>query len=340
VTSINTARDDRLPEEPVIARAGLHAMATNINIQVMNPGPEADQAIAAAGEVFTRVQAACTRFDPASPLMQANASGNDWHTVPWECFEAIREAAQAHVTTGGAFDPRVLDSLVALGYDHSLPFKTEHVELAAPAAAADPAALPQLPALIPPNELGRWQPGLDSERLAVRLGPRRVDLGGIGKGLAVRWASQILATAGSSHLVEAGGDCYLAGSGPLGNGWRVGIEDPHAQGAAAPVAVLELTDRGCATSSLKVRNWTLGDQRVHHLIDPRTGRSCEASLRAVTVVGPDTALAEVWSKALLIEGVRAIATLTDAHQLAAFWVDAQGQTHMSEKMRPYVIWEA
>jgi thiamine biosynthesis lipoprotein len=340
VTSIDTSREARPAPEPVISRRGFRAMATDVSFQVVEPGHGADQALAAAAEVFARVEAACTRFDPGSPLMQANAAGDEWFAVPRECFAAISEAALAHQETKGAFDPRVLDSLVALGYDRSLPFASERVELPARATTDDPAALPRLPDLTPPRDLGRWVPGLAPGTLSVRVGPRRLDLGGIGKGLAVRWASAVLAAAGTSHLIDAGGDCYLAGPGPLGSGWRVGVEDPNAGDGAEPLAVLELQDLGCATSSLRVRAWTLGTERVHHLIDPRTGRSCDPGLRAVTVVGPDTARAEVWSKALLIEGRDAISSLAHAHDLAALWIDADGRIGLSPAMHPHVIWES
>jgi thiamine biosynthesis lipoprotein len=319
-------------------------MATTVNLQVLDPGPDAEQALASAQEVFYRVEAACTRFDPGSPLMRANAAGEDWHVVPRECFDAIREAARAHHETGGVFDPRVHDSLVALGYDRSLPFGTGPVDL--PRAPA----LTRVPATAGSQHTDRrdgwdsWEPGLDEDRLAVRIGPRRIDLGGIGKGLAVRWASQVLAGAGAGHLITAGGDCYLAGAGPLGTGWRVGVEDPASdQDGADPLAVLELTDLGCATSSLKKRTWRAGGQVVHHLIDPRTGRSTGGQVRAVTVAGPDTATAEVWSKSLLIrgqDGPDAIASLARTHMLAALWVDSDGRVQVSDQLRPHLIWQA
>ena len=61
-------------------------------------------------------------------------------------------------------------------------------------------------------------------RLAVPAAP--VDLGGIGKGLALRWAAAgLVAEALTDFLLEAGGDRRR--SGRLGGEpWFVGIEDP------------------------------------------------------------------------------------------------------------------
>jgi thiamine biosynthesis lipoprotein len=317
-------------------------MATEVTIQVVEPGPGAEQAVAAAREVFHRVEATCTRFDPDSPLMQANRDPEQWCRVPEECFEALSEAARAHVLTDGAFDPRVLDALVALGYDRSLPFREGPVRLAgrasAPTPGRSPADLPEAPVIAPRPPAHPWRPGLNRRWLAVRLGPHRIDLGGIGKGLAVRRAAQALADAGSGRLVEAGGDCHLGGQGPDGNGWRVGVEDPR--GGTAPVAVLELSDVGCATSSLRVRSWQVGPSTVHHLIDPSTGRPAAGGLRSVTVVHADPGLAEVWSKALLVGGRDRIARQARAHGLAALWVDDTGGSGMSPAMTPHTIWTA
>lgn len=318
---------------PAPLSSSFRSMASRVTLQVIDPGPNAPKALQAARQVFDRVEAACTRFDPESPLMRANASGRAWHPVPPECYLAVVEAARAHLETGGLFDPRVLDSLIALGYDRTLPFASGPVDLvtSAPAGPAD-LHLPAHSSITQP-----WRPGLDPRTRSVRLGPRRIDLGGIGKGLAVRLAGLELAGAGRAQLVEAGGDCLLGGAGPLGHGWRVGVEDPA--GGSEPVAVLQVRDTGCATSSLRVRSWRLDGEQVHHLIDPRTGRSARGGLRSVTVLDPDPARAEVWSKALLIVGAQRISALADEQGLAALWVDDRGCVDFTESMASSVIWE-
>jgi thiamine biosynthesis lipoprotein len=312
---------------PAELTATFTAMATKVTLRVVDPGPGAHQAMAAAEEVFRRVESACTRFDPTSALMRANAQGGTWCAVPRECFLALAEAARAHEQTGGLFDPRVLRTLVTLGYDRSLPFADGPVR-----TGGDP------PAGLPPQALRRpWRPAFDDTRQAVMVGPESVDLGGIGKGLAVRWAAQALAEAGTGHLVEAGGDCHVAGRSPDGDGWRIGVEDPA--GESWPLAVLQLRDMACATSSVRLRTWQASGRTVHHLIDPRTGTSAAGGLRSVTVVGDDPARAEVWSKSLLIAGRDTVAGLAGDHGLAALWVDDDNRTGHTPLMAEYVIWE-
>lgn len=315
------------------------SMNTDVHIEVAEPTVSAPRAMELARHVFCDIEATCTRFDPDSALMRANDAGRQWFDVPAVCYLAIAEAHAAHRETDGLFDPRILQSLVSLGYDRTLPFDRGPVTVVPSTSPSQPPTL-----IADQHHVGAapWIPGLDPTRSAVRIGPQPIDLGGIGKGLAVRLAARELAGAGAAALVEAGGDLAVLGAGPDGTGWIVGVEDPLAEGSGGsgeePVAVLNLVDTSCATSSLRKRTWTVAGQRRHHLIDPRTGASSDSGLRSVTVVMPDAARAEVWSKALLIAGAGRIAALAQERQLAALWVDDAGRHAMSAAMVPLVIW--
>jgi Membrane-associated lipoprotein involved in thiamine biosynthesis len=166
-----------------------------------------------------------------------------------------------------------------------------------------------------------------------------VDLGGIGKGLALRWAARRAATilGSTGFLLEAGGD--IASHGLFGDArWSIGIEDPT--GGQEPVAVCVLErDQAIATSSVLVGRWLDPDGRpVHHLIDPKTGAPGGAGLAAVTVAFPDPAWAEVWSKALFLEGAVGIAAAARRRGLSAWWVDEAGELSMTPAARQQTGW--
>lgn len=303
----------------VTARA--RAMATDINVSAWGGDPELlRSSMDGALQVFHDVEAQCTRFDNGSPLMRANAAGESWTRVPPACFAAVRASWSAYERTGGRFDPRVHADLVRLGYGTSISFEVEEVRRAGVVARRE--------------ELPAWTPEFRDADGAIKIGPIPIDLGGIGKGLAVRWASEVLREAAPNHLIEAGGDCYAAGHAPDGDAWNIGVEDPF--GGAEPLLVLAARDRAVTTSSTRVRRWQVGDAAVHHLIDPRSGLPAEGGLRAVTVLGDDPADAEVDAKVLFIAGLAA--ARATAESAAACWVLDSGQALTNAALDEFVVW--
>lgn len=306
-------------------------MACQVTVQIVGAGTdEATNAVNRVADLFGAVESACTRFDPRSPLMVANADPRSWHQVPDSCYAAIDEAYQAYRVTGGLFDPRVLRCLQANGYDRSLPFAAGNVQVDGSG-----------PDSVRPDRR-RWRPRFDDQLGRVRLGPAPIDLSGIGKGLAVRWAMRTLDGCGSSVMVEAGGDLATRGTGPEGTGWRAAIEDPLVPAAAPqrePVAVLDVSDRAVATSSIRLRSWLVGGKVVHHLIDPRTASPATTGLASVTVIHQDPGWAEVWSKSLFVVGAGDIAAHAVAKELAAVWVEDSGRVRVSPAARDHVLWQ-
>jgi thiamine biosynthesis lipoprotein len=274
-------------------------------------------------EEFEQSEHAMSRFRETSELTRLNSlagTGRDV-AVGRRLERAIAAADRARRLTDGRFDPRVLVDLDRLGY--------RGAELPATAFSAQ-AASPSLPR---------------DDRIACRVAAGRirvdrpVDLGGIGKGLALRWAADRIDRCGvRSYLLEAGGDIVARGRGPDDGGWRVAIEDPV--GGPAPVAVIDAEDLAVTTSSVGVNAWIVDGRPVHHLVDPATGQPGGDGLLAVTVAGRDPAWAEVWSKSLFLSGWAGITELARTHGLAAWWIGADRSLEMTPAARARTLWVA
>jgi thiamine biosynthesis lipoprotein len=314
------------------------SMASDVELRVVDPGPGAQAALERASTAIRAVATHLTRFDETSALSRANRDPGAWHVVPAELAEAVREAEAAHLATGGLFDPRVLATLLAWGYDRTFDAVADADgawSLVWDQAGLTPSPVPGTSGPVAP---GPWQPSVLSGARAslVNLGGTPIDLGGIGKGLAVRRAAAELVGAGASVLVDAGGDEWLGGHGPDGDGWKVGVEDPH--GGDDPILVLVVSDLGCATSSVRRRRWRADGTPVHHLVDPRTARPGGPGLAAVTVLHPDPVWAEVWSKTLFLAGALEVEAQAQVRGLAAAWVTTDGDVRVSAAMAPHVMW--
>ena len=328
---MNPVREAPVPPTRELAVASFDAMASPVTLSVVAPGPDAAECLERAEQVVRDVERTCSRFDPASALSRANLEPDRWHDVPATLAAAVGEAATAHRETGGLFDPRILDVLLGWGYDRSLPFAAGDLD-------RGPAGIPDLRGSHHGEMVVPWLPQVVESDGAWRLhlGGSAIDLGGIGKGLAARWAAAELAGAGRGFAVDLGGDCAFGGAGPDRDSWRVGVEDPTER--AELVLVLDLTDTGCATSSTRLRRWRSGGVAVHHLVDPRTRRPGGEGLLAVTVVHLDPAWSEVLSKSVFLAGAADIGSRAEELGLAAAWVRADGTVGTTTALDASVVW--
>ncbi len=324
------------------ARFERRAMGSPLRLTVVGASP--DRAAAAwegVSAAIEEIEHALSRFRPTSDLVRLNAVAGDpaGLAVHPHLVAALAAADRARRITGGAFDARILRDLERLGYVGVTrgPGVTAGSEVAAGAIANAVAAAGRRSTFAD----GRWLHGDPRGARAAIAAP--VDLGGIGKGLAIRWAGRVLEhllpeldRPGAGSLLEAGGDLVARGSAPQGGPWMIAIEDPVGGGEPAIVAV---QDGAICTSSIAVHRWRTVDGRdVHHLLDPRTGEPGGAGLVSVTVSGPDPAWAEVWSKALFLEGATGIAGRARAMGLAAWWVRGDGSLEMTPAARQRTAW--
>lgn len=309
---------DLAPAAPLV-RWEETAMASRVAVSVPDAARGLEEAARLALDVFADVEQACSRFRPTSGLSRCNARPGRWHHAPQPLVRAVEEAARAHRETGGTFDPRVHDRLVQLGYDRSF--------------ASGPQ--PSSAVASPVRPRGPWRPRTHSRPGLVHLGGSRIDLGGIGKGLALRWSAEVMRARTEDFLIEAGGDVITSGS-PGSGGWRIGVEAPDC--SPGPLAVLEVSGLAVATSSVRIRQWKVGEDTVHHLIDPATGQPGGGGLLSVTVVDADPAWAEVWSKTLFLAGLQDVARTAVRRHLAALWVGPGGVTGTSPAMDQHVVW--
>lgn len=308
------------------------AMGSPLRLQLV--GLEAAAALDAwssVSEDVERTEAALSRHRETGELALLNAAGGAPVVVGARLYAALAAAERAWRATGGRFDPRVLEDLERLGQ----PGAGKEASAArgrdgGGRSTARPARARAMDTWL------RWDPG----RREVRLSSR-VDLDGIGKGLALRWAWRRLLRATGREpvgaLLEAGGDLVAQGPAPQGGAWLVGIEDPL--GGPDPLAVVAVSQGAVCTSSTAVHRWVSPDGiPAHHLIDPRTGLPGGKSLLAVSVAAPDPAWAEVWSKALFLAGNARIGTLAHRDGFAAWWVDGQGRVEASAAGRRMTGW--
>ena len=264
-----------------------HMRFRAMGCEVVVGGATPDE-LEAVERLFEKRDRIFSRFRSDSELNRVNAFPARIQIVSDAFADMVRVALDAAAATDGLVDPTVGAAIVALGYDRDFDLLDR---------GGSPA-----PRVVP-------APGHQQVRLHGRILQRpiglQLDLNGVVKG---RTVDDALALIRGPGFVSAGGD--LAVRGPL----DVALPDGEA---------IRLERGALATSGTLTRSWTRAGERLHHLVDPATGRSAESPWACVTVAGATCLTADVVAKAAFLLGDEGPAWL-EARELPARLVHVDG----------------
>ncbi|MFC1478868.1 FAD:protein FMN transferase [Candidatus Margulisiibacteriota bacterium] len=257
-------------------------MGTVAEIIVKGPGDgNAEKAVDAAFAEMARLETMFSFHDRASELNKIN--DNAFHMpykVSLELYNVLDRSMQASLVTGGLFDITTgsLSRLYGFnkGHEKKLPGRDE---------------LKKAMRLVNYKLVK-----LDPKHRSVRFLKKGIvlDLGGSVKGYAIDRAVEVLKSMGiNSGLVNIGGNMYGFGPGP----WKIGVRHPRNKDEI--IEVINLKDSGVATSGDYERFFIKNSLKVHHIFDPRTGRSATENI-GVTVIAKDAFTADIFSTGIFI----------------------------------------
>jgi len=264
----------------------------------------------AVGEV-ERCERSWSRFLPDSDLAALDAHHGQVVEVTPLLALALERCASLWDETGGAFDPTILDALERAGYDRSFELLAD--DGPAPRANAAPG-------------FGDVEVDFDTRRVRLPRGTR-LDLGGIGKGLAADLVAEGLVDRGArSAFVSLGGDLRVAGEVPE-DGWRVPVERPVTDEILFHHT---LRDGALVQSTCALRSWRRGGRSFHHIIDPVTGTSATTDVHTVIVAGSEAWRAEGLAKAAIVRGRASGGRLLRDAGVDAWLLDGDGAVTRSK----------
>jgi thiamine biosynthesis lipoprotein len=276
-------------------------MGTDAHVLVVD-GPAT--LLGTARDRIEELESRWSRFRPDSELCRLNHSCGHPVVCSDDTYLAVATAVDGWHGTGGAFDPTVLDAVVATGYQRDF-------------ASATPG-----PRTAPPQPTpGCSGVAFDPLVRAVTLPPGvTVDLGGIGKGLAADLVAELLVGAGADGAcVNLGGDLRAVGRPPSDAGWVVDLE-------SAPDLRVAIGAGAIATTASTRRRWCLDGVEQHHVIDPRTGAPTDGDLRAVTILADGATRAEVTAKAAFVAGADRAPAVVESAGVTGLLVTVTGRT--------------
>ena len=328
------AADSMGPEGPSVVESTRVLMGVQSRLRVAVPSEDVrDAAEAAMRKAWDRLavlEAALSDYRSDSDLSRLNAAAGSGPVEIPEVLAAVLDQAKAlSRETGGAFDPTVGPLVDQWRQTRRTGRLATPDERAAARALVDEAGL----------SLDR-SPGRPTTASLARPG-MRVDLGGIGKGVAAAEAVRVLAAEGfPMALASIAGDVAAGDPPPGRRGWRVLA---GRDGEVFP-SRLELARAAVSTSGDSAQFVTVDGVRYAHIVDPATGLGATVA-RAVTVLAPDAADADALASAFHLLGPAAAATIIAARPgtAARFHEPADtdaGTTGRTVVLDPHGAWAA
>lgn len=262
-------------------------LGTEIKITVIDHNSQrAQEGIEEAFKEIERLEKLMSVYQKNSNISYLNRiGGEEWVEVSPEVLEVLEEAKHISVLTKGAFDITIAP-LTKL-------WKTAREKKQFPSSSE----IKRKKGLVDYTNLV-----IDRKRRKVKFKKKgmEIDLGGIAKGYCIDKAIKILQDKGIKQAtVNAGGDLRTLGRKSLFESWKVGIQHPRKN--KSMFAILKIENKAVVTSGDYQRYSLIKGERIHHIIDPRTGYPAKDSL-SVTLIAKGAMKTDALATAIFVLG--------------------------------------
>ncbi|MCS6776326.1 MAG: FAD:protein FMN transferase [Chloroherpetonaceae bacterium] len=247
----------------------------------------------AALELVQELERQLSHFEPDSVLCQINRQAYTQPVVlPPLILELLLCLRHWSALTDGAFDPTAGRLVRLWGF-----FRQGRVQ-GNPVPAPDPDAIATIT-----RQIGWQHVVLDEVESTIRFLTPCIELhlGAVGKGWIVQRAADFLRDHEiTCALVHSGQSSIVAlGHPPDMEGWPVGITHPLQEERL--LAKVLLADAALSTSGTTEHFVTIGEKRISHIFDPRTGTPVPGFAQ-ISVLSRDAAEGDALSTAFSVQG--------------------------------------
>jgi thiamine biosynthesis lipoprotein len=256
-------------------------MGTTYSVKVVS-GSELRVTKEEIDERLKEINKVFSNWDPYSELSLLDSEPvNEWVQASDELIFVLNESKKIMHKTAGAFDPGIGRVIDVWGFGPRLvdemPDRNE---------IEDAVRLSSLTNLVIGNT---------KIKKTVDI---HINLSAIAKGYAVDEIAELLKRKGiTDFLVEIGGEVVALGKN-IEQQWTVGIEMPNSE-SAIPIT---LNNKAIATSG-NYRNFFIWEgEKYNHIIEPGTGLPVRSDLTSVSVIHPQTMIADAYATAMMVMG--------------------------------------
>lgn len=156
----------------------------------------------------------------------------------------------------------------------------------------------------------------------------KYDPSGIVKGWAIHKASKLLEKKGFHNFyVSAGGDIQVKGVNNRGKSWQIGLKNPF--DTKALVKVLQLTDKGFATSGVYIRG--------QHIYNPHLPGKKIDKIISLSVIGPNIYEADRFATAAFAMDEKGIEFIEQLSGYEGYMINRDGIATYTSGFNNYLL---
>ena len=125
----------------------------------------------------------------------------------------------------------------------------------------------------------------------------------------------------TNYLIDIGGEIKGHGHNYKKQPWMVAIREPRSDGKISLYTTLLLSNQALATSGDYENFFTQNNERLSHIINPKTGYPIKHNTVSVSVLHSNCMIADGWATALLSMGSKKGLILAEKLKLPALFID-------------------
>ena len=149
----------------------------------------------------------------------------------------------------------------------------------------------------------------------------KINLSSIGKGYGIDIIGKKLDQLGiKNYIVNIGGDILTKGYNSKKKDWVIGVENPNLKEKMIK-EIVNITDKGMATSGDYKNFFTKNGVKYSHIINPKTGKPITHSTKSVTVIHENSMKADGWATAFLSIGSLEGLKIAEKEKIAVMFID-------------------
>ncbi len=315
---VSCSDNNNLPKKVVLQGK---TMGTSYYITLVVPSKELVNQLVLQSEIdniLEDINQKMSTYQSDSEISNFNANSSaDWIPTSIDFHQVVKNALSISELSDGSFDITISPLVMLWGFGPKVKIhtpKSEDIKLAMSHTGYQNLEIQDNPPALRKND-----PLL------------KIDLSSIAKGFAADKISDFLNDNSMvNHLVEIGGEVKANGTNLSGKKWRIAIESPDIKSRTYN-SFIELDNTAVATSGDYRNYYVENNERLSHIIDPKTGYPIKHKLASVTVISKSTMLADAWATTLMVLGEKEGKELVLEKDLSAQMIIRKGNGFSSWK---------